>query len=404
MFFSSWLRKPSAKSRTTRQATSTFRPRLEVLECRCLPSTYYAATAADLIADINAANKAGGANTIVLTASSSSPYDLTAVNNIADGATGLPVIKGGALTIVGNGDKIERDSGAPSFRLLDVARGGSLTLQNLTLVGGRLWGSGASAEGGGIYNQGTLVLSGVTIGGNTVSGFVGQTNHSKPGGAGSDAAGGGIWSNGSLTMENGSVIAGNWATGGDGGYSYGTRQWGPGGNAFGGGICIAGGTANITNSSIGTYDSFSGRGFGNTAQGGAGANLSSNGARTASGYGSGIYVAGGTLTMNADRVESNTAQGGKAAPAGTGSANFYFSGFGYGGGLCLAGGTATLTNDTVDHNLAGDDQSPHGYGGGIFIAPGATVYLDSFTVANTNFNTTYTPWGPDIYGTYIFLP
>ena len=46
---------------------------------RTLPSTYYAATAADLIADIKAANTAGGANTIVLTAPTTNPYVLTAL-------------------------------------------------------------------------------------------------------------------------------------------------------------------------------------------------------------------------------------------------------------------------------------------------------------------------------------
>jgi hypothetical protein len=373
-----------------------FRPRLEVLEGRCLPSTYYAATAADLIADINAANKAGGANTIVLSAPTSSPYVLTAVNNSTDGPTGLPVIKRGALTIVGNGDTIDANHNG---RLFDVASGGSLTLQNLTLEGGRLWrGSGASAEGGGIFNQGTLVLSGVRIGGNSVSGSDGPTNNNKPGGAGSDAAGGGIWSNGSLTVENGCVIAGNSATGGDGGFSYATRQWGPGGNAFGGGIYIAGGTANITNSSIGTYNPV-GYSVGNTAQGGAGAYLNSNGARTASGYGGGIYVAGGTVSMNADSVESNTAQGGNNVPAGTGST--FVNGFGYGGGICVASGSATLTNDTVDHNVAGPNAFGVSYGGGIFIASGGTVYLDSFTVANT-----YSNAGGlgDINGTYTLLP
>ena len=39
MFFSSWLRKPNAKPRTSRRASSTFRPRLEVLEGRDVPST-----------------------------------------------------------------------------------------------------------------------------------------------------------------------------------------------------------------------------------------------------------------------------------------------------------------------------------------------------------------------------
>ena len=39
MFFSSWLRKPNAKPRTSRRASSTFRPRFEVLEGRDVPST-----------------------------------------------------------------------------------------------------------------------------------------------------------------------------------------------------------------------------------------------------------------------------------------------------------------------------------------------------------------------------
>ena len=70
-----------------------------------------AATVSDLIADINAANTAGGANTITLTAPTTSPYVLTAVNNTTDGATGLPVIAANDnLTIVGNGDTIERST------------------------------------------------------------------------------------------------------------------------------------------------------------------------------------------------------------------------------------------------------------------------------------------------------
>ena len=42
------------------------------------------------------------------------------------------------LTIGGGGDTIERSTaaGTPIFRLFDVATGGSLTLQNLTLQGG----------------------------------------------------------------------------------------------------------------------------------------------------------------------------------------------------------------------------------------------------------------------------
>ena len=108
--------RPLALRRLDRRLT------VEHLEDRTVPSTFNAGTVSDLIADINAANHAGGANTIVLTAPTTAHYDLTAVNNTTDGATGLPVIKRGALTVVGNGDTIERASGAPSFRLFDVAQ------------------------------------------------------------------------------------------------------------------------------------------------------------------------------------------------------------------------------------------------------------------------------------------
>jgi len=49
----------------------------------------------------------------------------------------------------------------------------------------------------------------------------------------------------------------------------------------------------------------------------------------------------------------------------------------------VAGGSATLSNDTVESNRAGY----YGAGGGIYIASGATVYIDSFTVTNTIDNT-----------------
>ena len=72
-------------------------------------------------------------------APTTSPYVLTAVDNYHRRRTGLPVIAANDnLTIVGNGDTIERSTaaGTPAFRLFDVAAGASLTLQNLTLQGG----------------------------------------------------------------------------------------------------------------------------------------------------------------------------------------------------------------------------------------------------------------------------
>jgi hypothetical protein len=119
------------------------------LEERALPSTFSAATVSDLIADIKAANSAGGTNTITLTAPTSSPYVLSKADNRTDGPNGLPVISGGnkadSLTIVGHGDTID---GGHVARLFDVAGGASLTLQNLTLQHGIAGGSGAASEGG----------------------------------------------------------------------------------------------------------------------------------------------------------------------------------------------------------------------------------------------------------------
>src|SRR5262249_49141033 len=138
---------------------------LEQLEDRTVPSTFTAASVSDLIADINAANLTAEADTIMLDAGKT--FSLTEVNNRGtDGWNGLPVIAAGEdLTIIGNGAIIERSTaiGTPAFRLFDVAGGASLTLNDLTLQGG-LAGAGMSfAQGGAVYNQGTLILNGVTV-------------------------------------------------------------------------------------------------------------------------------------------------------------------------------------------------------------------------------------------------
>jgi len=331
----------SGRRHSPRRRRPDYGPPVEALECRTLLTAYAAATVAQLVADINAANKSGGSNTITLTAPTTSPCILT---NSADGANGLPVIsRKDNLTIVGNGDTIERSTaaGTPAFRLFDVAKGASLTLENLTLQNGV-----ASTYGGAIYNQGTLVLSQVTVQSNTAEGVL--------------AAGGGIWSNASLTLEN-STIRGNVANFG---------SWSE--PAFGGGIYIAGGTANIT-----------------------GSTFASNEAIGSSAYGGAVYLAAGTVTLSGDAlgmysatnyVPGNVAEGYGIQPGDNG----------YGGAVYVAGGTVTLTNDYIEGNTASDYQGtaylgPEG--GGIYIASGATVYLDSFTYGAMTGNSPDNVWG-----------
>jgi hypothetical protein len=92
MAFTSWIqslkRGPGrdGRRRHRRQRTGSvtrrrsFLPRVEMLEDRTLLSNFFtAATASDLIADINKANLAGGSNTIALVAHKT--FNLTAVNN-----------------------------------------------------------------------------------------------------------------------------------------------------------------------------------------------------------------------------------------------------------------------------------------------------------------------------------
>jgi len=253
---------------------------MERLEGRTLLSSYTAANVSDLIAQINSANLTPEADAITLAAGNT--FSLTAVDNTANGPTGLPVIAagGGTLTILGNGNTIERSSntGTPSFRLFKVATGASLTLQNLTLQGGSAYSSG-----GAVFNEGTLSLQSVIIQNNTAQGGGGGFY----GGPGFAGIGGAVYSSGVLSLQ-GCIIQNNRAIGGrgaDGNYVFDATD---GGNGLGGGLFIgAGSSAVIKNSTI----------TANTAQGGEGGDgyRASGGLHSRSGSkgtsaGGGIYI------------------------------------------------------------------------------------------------------------------
>jgi hypothetical protein len=369
-------RSPS-RGRPSRPARRCTRPIPVQLEDRRLPANFSAATVSALIADINAANTAGGSNTIILTAPTTSPYLFTAVNNGTNGGNLLPVIAtNDNLTIVGNGDTMLPTGKQKSARFFDVTAGASLTLQNLTLQGCSLL-AGGLYEGGAIFNQGALTLSGVTV----------QKNEVKPLFNLGSAEGGGIWSSGSLNLENGTLVQENTAVGSSGEESF---------DAFGGAVYIAGGSASISDTTF----------TANTAAAGVGA-----GGPDASGFGGALYVAAGEVVMNTSTVNNNIATGplewdygsygGGAYVAGgtvtlsndTVQSNSANENIAFGGGLYVAGGAVTLSNDTVESNSASTA------GGGIYIASLATVFIDPFTLAHVINNTASTD--PNIDGTYI---
>jgi hypothetical protein len=356
MRFNDVLRfKPDRRDRTReakRRDPMRCRLVLEWLEARTVLTNYTAATVAVLISDIAASNTAGGTNTIRLAPRTT--FTLTAVNDQTNGPTGLPDIDSDdILTIVGNSDTIQRSESVqtPAFRLLAVDAGGSLTLENLTLQNGLAQGVGISSEGGAIYNQGTLVLRGVSVRNNVARGNAGAqgTSSSPDGGAGSAAFGGGIYSNGSLTLDGGTKLESNQAVGGSGGDA-----------------------AEFTSGAL------SGPGDGLV-----GISPSGNGAAGAPGYGGGLFVAGGNLTVSSATLSGNSAAGGKGGAAAKIEIGSFFAEFrgnggaggnGRGGGIFMADGTATVTNFNLTVNAA--DGGDGGTGGSLtsrFTSNGMTI-------------------------------
>jgi hypothetical protein len=333
---------------------------IEHLEPRRLLASFTASSVAELIADINAANAARGANTITLAPGTT--FKLNAVDNDFGGPTGLPVIaSGNSLTIVGNADTIQRNTatGTPAFRLFGVAAGASLTLVNLTLSNGlafhpsvMIWG-----EGGAIASDGTLNLTGVTVQNCVAQGQIGYP-----------AFGGGIYSDGVLTVAD-SAIVNNKALAG-GGSSADMSLPISGSTALGGGLCVGGGTATLTNTRVAS----------NVARGGDGANGGKvrgkegswmwGGGNGGDGFGGGIYAAANaTVSLRGTTVTQNQATGGTGGSAPKG----------------LPKGA-----DGV------------GRGGGLYLVPTASAGLDAFTQANTGGNTASTS-DNDIFGNFSIL-
>ena len=216
---------------------------------------------------------------------------------------GLPLITSD-ITVEGGGAIIERDAGAPKFRILAVAASGDLTLNNTTISGGD-----TTAWGGGIYVgiDGQATLTGSTIFGNrayngggisTKLGTVTLT-HSIVSGNSAGQFGGGLQSNLGTVMLATSTVSGNEA-----------------GNRGGGITVLHGNVMTAAGSTI----------RGNTAGNGGGA----------------IYHIGGTVALTNTTISDNTST----------SDN--------GGGILNRGGSTTLTNSTVTANSA-----VQGGGGGL---------------------------------------
>ncbi|MGH3217979.1 MAG: beta strand repeat-containing protein [Streptosporangiaceae bacterium] len=286
-----------------------------------------ACSTAALITDINTAN--GSSGTVTLT--SPCTYTLTAANNTTDGGTGLPVITGN-VTIQGSGDTITTTASTTApFRIFDVAVGGSLTLNDLTLSNG-LADDGVNG-GGAIFSHGSLTVTSVTF-----------SDNSSPSSTGT--SGGAINSAGPLSVSN-STFTGNTAQEGGGIFNESSTS-----------------TATVTDSTF----------SGNTAASGNTATIYGGGALTS---------ADGTTNLTGDTFSGDDATGTAGGGAIDNDATLNISDSTFngdtagtnGGGAIINFGTTTITQATFSGNSSQ-------YGANILNYTGDTLKISMSIVAN----------------------
>ena len=344
----------------------------------------------------------------------------TVDNSGAHGANGLPVVTSD-ITIVGGGFTIARDTamGTPDFRLFEVSSVGRLRLENVTLANGRIvgvngsggtdgapgsqtanggtggtGGAGSDAEGGAVYNAGTLELVQATFSMNIVEGGVGggggtggsvgtfsdTLGVARSGGAGGVGGhggagrGGAVFSSGEL-LATASTFTGNSATGGLGGgggiggagnYDALGHAGGDGGAGGAGGVGGAAegaavyaasgsraslfrivGTANTATGGIGGTGSVGRDGkdgsVSSSTQDGDGGDAGTGGAGATGGtaHGAAVFSATSDLQVVESALRGGSATGGPGGPGGNGADGGTGRGVGDGGdgGFGGAGGT-----------------------------------------------------------------
>ncbi|MBL8186370.1 MAG: LamG domain-containing protein [Acidobacteria bacterium] len=241
-------------------------------------ATFSPTTTAALINDLKTAEANGEDDVIYL--SPYAVYKLTAADN---GENGFPQITT-KIRIVGNGAIIERDANAPTFRFFTVFYTGNLTLENLTLRGGKTVGWGGAA----IYNLASeITLMGSVFENNLVDGkYV-------------NACGGAVYNYmGKVTIDR-STFRNNTAPGGGGFASDGDSGAPPAANQ------VANVTINnsafIYNSATIAYNGAGGMGGGFLLRGAHNADVSN----VTVAYNKSAYIGGGVFLHTLAKEDSN---------------------------------------------------------------------------------------------------
>jgi hypothetical protein len=306
--------------------------------------------------------------------------------NIAKGSAAVFLTKGGGLrsldgTLTISGCTFSDNQSQGGQSMYGSAYGGAIaivagnaTISNRTFTDNKAQGSdgvnasvAGLAEAGAIHTRAPLTITGCTFSGNSAVG--------GSGGSGPDT--GNVFGGAILNFAPVSISVSecdhNEAIGGSRGNS-GPGQSGPFvDTAFGGAISTGSFSVTITNTGFSH----------NQAIGGSKATASGTGGIVFVGVGAGGALDnefGDGLSLSGCTLDHNQAIGGDSN---TGS-----GGDGWGGGLIAFAGTVTMSNTTLDHNEAkggdglGGGNGGNGYGGGIYLASGASVSLAACTVTN----------------------
>ena len=239
-------------------------------------------------------------------------------------------------------------------RVLHVHFGAVVAIHDIAITAGRTldgtdsaMGGGSAEPGGGIFNEGTLALTGCVIGGNRTGNGGSNTEDYLNGGPGGDGgAGAGIFNSGALILDR-CVVSDN--HGGNGGAGISSGKAG-----FGGGIYNKG-DLTVRDSLVA---------FNDTGTGGRWVSPPGNGGG-AGGDGGGIYNSG-MLTVARSTINGNRCGDGMDAGGSQG-----FAGNGGSGGGIFNEGRLTLSNSTLSGNHAGNGGAAlgggaRGDGGGVY--------------------------------------
>lgn len=396
MWLSSWLRNPSPTCTPQgrgrrRPAAPRFRPHLEALEGRAVPS-------ATVLKVTSLADSGHGTlRDAILTADQHTnktyEIDILVAGTILLESS-LPDLAN-TITIKGLGTGqtlLQRDTLAAPFRILTVDAGRTAVLSGLGITNGDAGGG----SGGAIDNFGNLTLDGCALSGNRAASGGAVENEagasltatstnfsSNQAGTytGTTASyGGGVDNNGTLTVRGG-FFSGNSATDGGGINNTGAL-------AVGGGCTFDGNSA--TNQTLADF----GGGINNNGMGTAQVADCTFNNNESDNHGAGMYnAAGHSLTVSNCHFTGNHVvfgNGGSIENAGTlavdGSTflgNTVSSTLGYSGGAISNVGTATVSRTAFGDGTSARSNSAT-YGGAIINWSGATLTLNAGTSFSAN--------------------